>query len=131
MFGAVAGYLVARTTKASGNSAGAANSYGYTPPHASRALARVEQVPVGGGVVVKRDKVVVTKDSSGNVHAFSAVCTHQGCTVNEVRGGTIRCPCHGSRFDIATGAVVRGPATQPLPAVPVMVSGGQILPASS
>jgi Rieske Fe-S protein len=83
-------------------------------------------VPLGGGVVVGRAKVVVTRTASGDVHAFSAVCTHQGCVVDTVSRGTISCPCHGSRFDADTGEVTRGPATRPLPAVGTSIRGGNV-----
>ena len=64
---------------------------------------------------------------SGDFVAYSAVCTHQGCTV-AYRGGQLACPCHGSVFDPANGAaVVSGPAGRPLPEVPVEVSGGEVL----
>jgi Rieske Fe-S protein len=64
---------------------------------------------------------------SGDFVAYSAVCTHQGCTVAH-RGGQLACPCHGSIFDPANGAaVVSGPARNPLPEVPVEVSGGEVL----
>jgi Rieske Fe-S protein len=64
---------------------------------------------------------------SGDFVAYSAVCTHQGCTV-AYRNGQLACPCHGSIFDPANGAaVVSGPARSPLPEVPVEVSGGEVL----
>ena len=63
------------------------------------------------------------------MHAFSATCTHQGCTVGPVRDGRIVCPCHGSEFDARTGAVVRGPATRPLPQVRVVVRDGAVFTA--
>lgn len=71
-------------------------------------------IPVGGGRVFGDAKVVVTQPTEGQFKAFSAVCTHQGCVVAEVSGGTINCSCHGSRFDLATGEVRKGPATRPL-----------------
>ncbi|MGH3845587.1 MAG: ubiquinol-cytochrome c reductase iron-sulfur subunit, partial [Pseudonocardiaceae bacterium] len=52
---------------------------------------------------------------------------HQGCTVNKVAGGTIDCPCHGSKFAIADGSVAHGPAQRPLAARQVTVSGGELL----
>jgi Rieske Fe-S protein len=62
------------------------------------------------------------------VRCFSAVCTHQGCLVAGVQDGEIRCPCHGSAFDAATGAVVRGPATEPLEPEQIEVTGeGEVL----
>jgi Rieske Fe-S protein len=80
-------------------------------------------IPVGGGKVLADQKVVITQPTAGDYKAFSAVCTHQACIVADVSGGTINCACHGSEFDIATGAVKRGPATQALPAKSVTVSG--------
>lgn len=83
-------------------------------------------IPVGGGKVFPDQKVVVTQPTSGEFKAFSAVCTHQGCVVADVSGGTINCGCHGSAFDVTTGAVRRGPATSPLPEKKVTVSGDGI-----
>jgi len=54
--------------------------------------------------------------------AFSAICTHLGCTVFEKlsRDGLIACPCHGSRFDpTRQGAVAKGPADRALPSLPI------------
>jgi len=57
------------------------------------------------------------------------VCTHAGCTVGSVSGGTINCPCHGSRFNITNGSVVNGPAASPLPPVGIKVQGNSIVQA--
>ena len=103
----------------------AANAYG-TVQTGGVLLARLDQVPAGGGIVVESARVVVTHDSTGALHGFSAVCTHQGCTVGSVEGGVIVCPCHGSHFDIRTGAPVAGPATRPLAPVPVVVKGDSV-----
>ena len=66
---------------------------------------------------------------SGDFVAYSAVCTHQGCTV-AYKDGQLACPCHGSIFDPANGAaVVNGPAQQPLPEIPVEVRGGEVFKA--
>ena len=71
-------------------------------------------------------KIVLTRGSGDVVHGFSAVCTHQGCTVSTVAHGVIACPCHGSRFNAQSGAVIAGPAPRPLPAIAVVVRGGEI-----
>jgi Rieske Fe-S protein len=89
-------------------------------------LARSTEIPVGGGKVFADRQVVVTQPVAGTFKAFTAICTHQGCTVAEVRGGTINCPCHGSRFRVADGAVAGGPASRPLAAVNLTVDGGAI-----
>jgi Rieske Fe-S protein len=73
-----------------------------------------------------QDAVLVHLES-GDFVAYSAVCTHQACTVG-YKNGQLACPCHGSVFDPANGAeVVTGPAQTPLEEIPVEVKGGQIL----
>ncbi len=93
---------------------------------ASAAAAAVKQadVPVGGGKIV--DKVVITQPTAGTFKAFSAVCTHQGCTVSKVENAQIICACHNSVFDAATGAVVSGPAKAALAAKSISVSADGI-----
>ncbi|HEX4812149.1 MAG TPA: Rieske (2Fe-2S) protein [Nonomuraea sp.] len=96
-------------------------------PQAGGALATTADIPVGGGAIFKEQKVVVTQPTAGEFKAFSAVCTHQGCTVGSVEGDVIVCPCHNSRFNIADGAVADGPAQKPLPAQQITVEGDQIM----
>src|SRR3954467_4616326 len=123
---AVVGYVVARNSDAASatSSSGAANGYGPRGGGGGGAITTVAKV-TGDGVVV--GGLVVTRDASGAVHAVSATCTHQGCTVGPPDGGVVGCPCHGSQFDAVTGKVLRGPATRPLPAVAVHVQGDQIV----
>jgi Rieske Fe-S protein len=91
-------------------------------------------VPVGGGQVVVLDnaKVVVTQPTEGEFLAFSAICTHAGCTVQGVSDGEIACPCHGSRYDATTGEVVVAanngdPGSQaPLAPVDIAVQGDTV-----
>jgi Rieske Fe-S protein len=99
----------------------------FPAPTAPIDLARVADIPVGGGVVFPHNRVVVTQPAAGHLVAFSAVCTHEGCKVSQVANGTIDCPCHGSRFSIVDGSVVRGPATSPLRARSITVDGGSVL----
>ena len=73
------------------------------------------------------EKVVVTQPAQGEYRAFSAVCTHVGCILNKIANGTIDCPCHGSEFTIATGAVVAGPAPAPLPKKKIKIEGGKVI----
>jgi Rieske Fe-S protein len=96
------------------------------PAPAGTPLANVADIPVGGGTVFPEQQVVVTQPEAGNFRAFSAVCTHQGCTVTDVGGGTINCPCHGSKFAITDGAPAAGPAERPLEARQVTVAGDSL-----
>src|SRR5579859_3736352 len=91
-------------------------------------LGSASEIPVGGGMVFTAAKVVVTQPVKGEYKAFSAVCTHVGCTCNVVASGTINCPCHGAKFKISTGAAVAGPTSVPLPARTIVVNAeGKIL----
>jgi nitrite reductase/ring-hydroxylating ferredoxin subunit len=65
----------------------------------------------------------------GTLYAFSDICTHRGCNLSmggEIDGTEITCECHGSVFDIATGAVVEGPAEKPVATFPVRDEGGDL-----
>ena len=98
---------------------------------AGGSLAAVADIPVGGALVVpdgpRGQPVVLARPRRDDVIAFSAVCTHRGCTVRAEQG-TIRCPCHGSTYDL-TGANTGGPAPSPLPKVEIIVADGQVRPA--
>jgi 3-phenylpropionate/trans-cinnamate dioxygenase ferredoxin component len=53
---------------------------------------------------------------AGTFYAFDDVCTHKQCSLSdgELEGRAITCPCHGSRFDVITGAVLNPPAVVPV-----------------
>ncbi|TGN73293.1 Rieske (2Fe-2S) protein [Streptomyces bauhiniae] len=91
-----------------------------------QALGSVSEIPEGGGKIFAAEKVVVTQPKKGEYKAFSAVCTHQGCTLNKVADGTVDCPCHGSKFRISDGSVAHGPATEALAAKEIMVHGNTV-----
>jgi Rieske Fe-S protein len=87
---------------------------------------KTSEVPVGGGSVNQDAKVVVTQPAAGQYKAFTAVCTHQGCIVSDVKNGVITCPCHGSQYSAADGSVKTGPAPSPLAPKQVSVAGDTI-----
>ncbi|MCC2593363.1 Rieske (2Fe-2S) protein [Tessaracoccus sp. OS52] len=88
------------------------------------------QVPVGGGIVLADPKIVVTQPVEGTFLAFSAVCTHQGCTVRDVKPEGINCACHGSVFDTGDGSPIAGPASEPLQSLSVEDSGNKLIVAA-
>jgi Rieske Fe-S protein len=92
-------------------------------------LASTSDIPVGGGKILADKKIVITQPHAGTFDAFTAVCTHLGCLVTTVSGGTINCPCHGSKFSITNGSVVNGPATSPLAPVNIKLQGTSIIQA--
>ncbi|MEU9131345.1 Rieske (2Fe-2S) protein [Kitasatospora sp. NPDC048540] len=112
---------VSGCSSSDGDSQGSAGSAG-----APVDLGAATDVPVGGGKVYRDQRIVVTQPEAGQFKAFSAKCTHAGCVVDQVKGGQILCPCHGSKFAIADGAVADGPAPTPLPAYPVTVQDGKL-----
>jgi len=91
-------------------------------------VAALGDIPVGGAIAVMLDgsQIIVSQPTAGEVVAFSAICTHQGCIVVPEKTG-LNCPCHQSLFDTATGAVLKGPATEPLPPVKVTLDGNKVL----
>ncbi|SCL37108.1 Ferredoxin subunit of nitrite reductase or a ring-hydroxylating dioxygenase [Micromonospora rhizosphaerae] len=97
-----------------------------SPAQSGQPVAKTGEIPVGGGKIFADRDVVVTQPKPGEFKAFSAICTHQGCKVTSIEGGTINCPCHASKFSIADGSVKAPPATKPLPAKEIKVTGDQI-----
>jgi nitrite reductase/ring-hydroxylating ferredoxin subunit len=93
-------------------------------------IVALDAVPVGGGVIVTTQHLVVTRPTEDEVLAFYTLCPHRGCQVRAVAAGTINCFCHGSRFRIGDGAVVGGPAEEPLTPVAVAVIDGMVVRAA-
>jgi Rieske Fe-S protein len=115
------GQKTAKDATASSAPAEAAGGHG-----AGAVLGKTSDVPEGGGMVFKDHKVVVVQPTAGEFKAFSSTCTHAGCQVKDVSGGTINCPCHGSKFAVADGSVKGGPAPKPLPAVKITIDGDSV-----
>jgi cytochrome b6-f complex iron-sulfur subunit len=91
-------------------------------------LAKLSSVPVGGAIsaTLNGRPIVIAQPRAGKIVAFTAICTHAGCTVAPT-GATLNCPCHGSTFDALTGENTGGPAPSPLSAVAVRLSGSEIV----
>lgn len=77
---------------------------------------------------VEGTKVTVAS-ANGNLYAVDNTCTHMGCSLanGKLNGTTVTCPCHGSQFDVTSGAVIRGPASRPVRSRPVKVEGDDLL----
>jgi cytochrome b6-f complex iron-sulfur subunit len=92
-------------------------------------MGTLEDIPPGSAKVIPLGTrpVIIVHDEGGEVHGFSAVCTHLACVVGwDVGRKIIACPCHDARFSGATGAVISGPAPAPLPSVDLVVEGDEI-----
>jgi len=79
------------------------------------------------GLQESGEEILIAR-AGGRFYALSNLCTHNGCRLSggRIRDGKIRCPCHGSLFDPATGKVLRGPAEGPLRVYQIKVENGQI-----
>jgi Rieske Fe-S protein len=97
------------------------------PTTTAPVLATTSDIPVGGGRIFPDFRLVVTQPTAGDLKAFTAICTHDGCLLNAVAKATINCPCHGSRFAIADGAVVHGPAMRALTPRTITIQGDSIV----
>ncbi|TDC73939.1 Rieske (2Fe-2S) protein [Streptomyces hainanensis] len=92
-------------------------------------IAALADVPVGeatGITTPDGQEAMLFRADEATVACFSAICTHAGCSVQS-EGAELRCPCHQSVFDAATGEVLGGPAPEPLPAIGVRIDGDQIV----
>ena len=96
----------------------------------SQAIAKVSDISIGKAIHIKDAQGApgyIFRTKAG-VFAYSAICTHQGCTVNfNSDNSHFQCPCHGAEFDPANGAkVLAGPAPSPLTKIKISVQGNNI-----
>ena len=92
-------------------------------------IASTNDLPSGKMLGVESGgRSILVANWNGNYYAMGNVCTHEGCTISggTLRGEKVQCPCHGSTFDIRTGAVLAGPAREAEPTYKLRVTGEQI-----
>ena len=87
-------------------------------------------IPLLRTVGIGRSKAtrITLANVAGTIFAIDDTCTHRGCSLGDGKldGSTVQCACHGSRFDVTSGAVVRGPAEDPVRSYPVQIAGGEV-----
>jgi thiosulfate dehydrogenase [quinone] large subunit len=117
----------ASAPSATSSSSGASSSH-----PAGTKIGLAKDVPVGGAASFTDprtgDPSIVIQATAGKFVAFDAVCPHAGCTVAyDKSSAVIACPCHGSQFNAATGAVEVGPAATGLTPITIATDGsGQL-----
>jgi cytochrome b6-f complex iron-sulfur subunit len=117
----------ASTSAGSGSSSAAAASSSASSGGPS--LAKLSDIPIGGAIAAKDasgSDIIITRPTDTTVAAFTAICTHMGCTVKP-GSQTFVCPCHGSTYDAKTGARISGPARGGLSKIAVQVSGQNVV----
>lgn len=110
-----------------GNSPSDAPSDGGGDAPSDGALAKLADIPVGGGVVA--GNLVIVQPEDGKVVAFNRTCPHKGTQLPAPADGSIVCPSHGSEFKATDGSLTKGPATTGLSEVAVKVESGEVFPA--
>ena len=93
-------------------------------------IAATSGLPSGKMIGIENNgKAILVANFNGAYYAIGNTCTHAGCTLSEgtLNGEKVRCPCHGSTFDIRTGKVLKGPANDPEPSFNLRIDGDQIL----
>jgi cytochrome b6-f complex iron-sulfur subunit len=123
----------AAATTAATTAGGAAGATTTAGAGGGTALAKVADVPVGGGILVDgpSGKVLLVQPTAGTIKAYDPTCTHARFTVSPPQGDTIMCnnpgPNHGSQFNASDGSVKRGPAASPLQTIAVRISGDSVV----
>jgi nitrite reductase/ring-hydroxylating ferredoxin subunit len=88
----------------------------------------VEGRPDLDAVLIRGREIALARLDDGSWVAFDNSCTHEECPLSEgdLDGEEIVCHCHSSAFDVRTGAVLEGPAEEPLSIYPVRIQGGEL-----
>jgi nitrite reductase/ring-hydroxylating ferredoxin subunit len=92
-------------------------------------VASTNDLAQGSMIGIEKDgEAILIANVDGKYYAIGNTCTHMGCTLSD---GTldqerVECPCHGSTFNVRTGAVVKGPALKPEPSYTLRVEGEKI-----
>jgi cytochrome b6-f complex iron-sulfur subunit len=98
------------------------------PAPASIKDGTVDELKPNSGKIIKFGKkpVILIRTPSGDIRAFSAICTHLGCIV-QYRGDLkqIWCACHNGHYDL-NGINIAGPPPRPLPPFKVNIKGDDI-----
>lgn len=99
------------------------------PVRADDGTISLDDVPENGSTLVnfggEQPFVLLVRGAGEDLAAYSGYCTHNGCALAQ-KDTELDCPCHGSKFDAATGEVLVGPATRQLPEVAVVVENGLV-----
>jgi 3-phenylpropionate/trans-cinnamate dioxygenase ferredoxin subunit len=93
-------------------------------------VAKLQEIPSGSRKnITVSGKSLILLNNDGKILAFDEKCTHRGCSLlkGKLIGNNIECPCHSARFNIISGKVAQGPATQPIAVYPVTVENGSIM----
>jgi 3-phenylpropionate/trans-cinnamate dioxygenase ferredoxin subunit len=93
------------------------------------AVSRVEELGEGDmrAFEVRGTRIAVA-NVNGAFHAFDDTCTHRACSLagGDLEETTVICSCHGSEFDVTSGAVLQGPAREPVKTYETRVEGGNL-----
>ena len=97
---------------------------GFVKVASTKDLKPGEMIDAGAG-----GKEICVANIGGKYYAIGNRCTHMGCLLSDgtLRGENVTCPCHGSVFNVLTGAVVKGPAQKSEPAYGVRIEEDQVL----